>query len=163
MTSRDSPILFTSSKICNSSVLGCKELEALPKGLRKVISLRHLEITTKQPVLPYSEITNLILLAYLYIGSSHNMESIFGGVKFPAFKSLLVDDCHSLKSLPLDVTNFPELETLLVIDCVNLDLDLWKDHHEEQSPMLKLKCVAFRGLPQLVALPQWLQETANSL
>ncbi|KAL2952637.1 hypothetical protein AAZX31_19G122400 [Glycine max] len=145
------------------NVSGCKELEALPKGLRKMISLGHLGITTKQPVLPYSEITNLILLAYLYIGSSHNMESIFGGVKFPALKSLLVDDCHSLKSLPLDVTNFPELETLLVIDCVNLDLDLWKDHHEEQSPMLKLKCVAFRGLPQLVALPQWLQETANSL
>ena len=29
--------------------------------------------------------------------------------------------------------------------------------------MLKLKCVGFWGLPQLVALPQWLQETANSL
>ncbi|KAH1077667.1 hypothetical protein GYH30_052958 [Glycine max] len=144
-------------------VSGCEELEALPKGLRKLISLRLLEITTKQPVLPYSEITNLISLAHLYISSSHNMESIFGGVKFPALKTLYVVDCHSLKSLPLDVTNFPELETLVVQDCVNLDLDLWKDDHEEQSPMLKLKCVAFVGLPQLVALPQWLQETANFL
>ncbi|RZB47799.1 putative disease resistance protein RGA4 [Glycine soja] len=143
------------------NVSGCKELEALPKGLRKMISLGHLGITTKQPVLPYSEITNLILLAYLYIGSSHNMESIFGGVKFPALKSLLVDDCHSLKSLPLDVTNFPELETLLVIDCVNLDLDLWKDHHEEQSPMLKLKCVAFRDCDNLEMLPEWLSTLTN--
>ncbi|KAG4915883.1 hypothetical protein JHK87_053440 [Glycine soja] len=145
------------------NVSGCEELEALPKGLRKLISLRLLEITTKQPVLPYSEITNLISLAHLSIESSHNMESIFGGVKFPALKTLYVADCHSLKSLPLDVTNFPELETLIVHDCVNLDLDLWKDHHEEQSPMLKLKCVGLGGLPQLVALPQWLQETANSL
>ncbi|KAL2952645.1 hypothetical protein AAZX31_19G123200 [Glycine max] len=145
------------------SVLGCEELEALPKGLRKLISLRHLEITTKQPVLPYNEITNLISLELLSIQSCHNMESIFGGVKFPALKTLFVADCHSLKSLPLDVTNFPELETLSLIYCVNLDLDLWKEHHEEQNPMLKLKCVGFSGLPQLVALPQWLQETANSL
>ena len=128
-----------------------------------MISLRHLKITTKQPVLPYSEITNLITLAHLSIESSHNMESIFGGVKFPALKTLYVADCHSLKSLPLDVTNFPELETLVVQDCVNLDLDLWKEHHEEQNPKLRLKFVAFVGLPQLVALPQWLQETANSL
>ncbi|KAG4927835.1 hypothetical protein JHK85_054321 [Glycine max] len=145
------------------SVLGCEELEALPKGLRKLISLRHLKISTKQPVLPYSEITNLISLAHLSIGSSHNMESIFGGVKFPALKSLYVDDCDSLKSLSLDVTNFPELETLIVENCVNLDLELWKDDLEEQSPMLKLKCVGFGCLPQLVALPQWLQETANFL
>ncbi|KAG4912959.1 hypothetical protein JHK84_053412 [Glycine max] len=145
------------------SVLGCKELEALPKGFRKLISLRHLEITTKQPVLPYTEITNLISLARLCIESSHNMESIFGGVKFPALKTLYVADCHSLKSLPLDVTNFPELETLFVENCVNLDLELWKDHHEEPNPKLKLKCVGFWALPQLGALPQWLQETANSL
>ncbi|KAG5086130.1 hypothetical protein JHK82_053527 [Glycine max] len=145
------------------NVSGCKELEALPKGLRKLISLRHLEITTKQPVLPYSEITNLIKLAHLYIASSHNMEPIFGGVKLPTLKTLNVADCHSLKSLPLDVTNFPELETLIVLLCVNLDLDLWKDHHEEQNPKLKLKVVGFGYLPQLVALPQWLQETADSL
>ncbi|KAH1077684.1 hypothetical protein GYH30_052971 [Glycine max] len=141
----------------------CKTLPSLPKGLRKLISLRHLYISTKQPVLPYSEIANLISLAQLSIGSSHNMESIFGGVKFPALKTLYVADCHSLKSLPLAVTNFPELETLIVKDCVNLDLDLWKDDHEEQNPKLKLKLVGFSRLPQLVALPQWLQETANSL
>ncbi|KAL2952687.1 hypothetical protein AAZX31_19G124500 [Glycine max] len=145
------------------SVLGCEELEALPKGLRKLISLRHLKITTKQPVLPYNEITNLISLELLSIQSCHNMESIFGGVKFPALKTLFVADCHSLKSLPLDVTNFPELETLCLTYCVNLHLDLWKEHHEEQNPMLKLKCVGFGNLPQLGALPQWLQETANSL
>ncbi|KHN14962.1 Putative disease resistance protein RGA1 [Glycine soja] len=145
------------------SVLRCKELEALPKGFRKLICLRHLGITTKQPVLPYTEITNLISLELLSIQSCHNMESIFGGVKFPALKALNVAACHSLKSLPLDVINFPELETLTVKDCVNLDLDLWKEHHEEQNPKLRLKYVAFWGLPQLVALPQWLQETANSL
>ncbi|KAH1077686.1 hypothetical protein GLYMA_19G135700v4 [Glycine max] len=119
---------------------------ALPKELRKFICLRHLEITTKQPVLPYSEITNLISLAHLYFESSHNMKSIFGGVKFPALKTLYV-----------------ELETLVVENCVNLVLELWKEHHEERNRKLKLKLLEFWDLPQLVALPQWLQDTANSL
>ena len=136
---------------------------SISQRIKKINSLRHLEITTKQPVLPYSEISNLISLALLSIQSCHNMESIFGGVKFPAIKTLYVVVCHSVKSLLLDVTNFPELETLFVQDCVNLDLDLWKDHHEEQNPKLKLKLVGFGDLPQLVALPQWLEETANSL
>ncbi|KAG4915380.1 hypothetical protein JHK87_052937 [Glycine soja] len=134
------------------NVSGCKELEEFPKGLRKLIVF---DI--------WSEISNLISLALLSIQSCHNMESIFGGVKFAALKTLYVVVCHSVKSLLLDVTNFPELETLFVQDCVNLDLDLWKDHHEEQNPKLKLKLVGFGDLPQLVALPQWLEETANSL
>ena len=66
--------------------------------------------------------TNLISLAHLSIESCHNMESIFWRVKFPALKSLYVADCDSLKSLSLDVTNFPELETLIVENCVNPEL-----------------------------------------
>ncbi|XP_029126793.1 putative disease resistance protein RGA4 isoform X2 [Cajanus cajan] len=142
---------------------GCTKLEALPIGLKKMISLRHLAITTRQFVLPDNEIANLSSLAILSIHSSPNLEFIFGGVKFPALKSLNVSECQGLKSLPLDVENFPELETLLVEKCGNLDLELWKNHHEEQSPKLKLIYVILSGLPQLTALPQWLQKTANSL
>lgn len=53
--------------ICNLLMLemlilsGCAELETLPKGLRKLISLVHLEITVKQCVLPEDQITNLSL------------------------------------------------------------------------------------------------------
>ncbi|CAJ1911818.1 unnamed protein product [Sphenostylis stenocarpa] len=153
-------------KLQNLQVLkldGCVELEALPKGLRKMISLRHLEITTRQYALPDNEIANLGMLANLSIESSHNLKSIFEGVKFPALKAFNVTDCQSLKSLPLDVKIFPELETLIVENCGNLDLELWKGHHEEQSPMPKLKSVEFLDLQQLVVLPKSLQETANSL
>uniref|UniRef100_A0A0R0KES2 Rx N-terminal domain-containing protein n=1 Tax=Glycine max TaxID=3847 RepID=A0A0R0KES2_SOYBN len=144
------------------NVSGCEKMKALPKGLRKLISLRHLGITTKQPVLPYSEITNLISLADLYNVSSHNMESIFGGVKLPALKTLYVADCHSLKSLPLDVKNFPELETLAVIgftiaggltstgisDCDNLEvLPEWL------STMTNLKSLLILDCPKLISLP----------
>ncbi|KAK7336560.1 hypothetical protein VNO77_17105 [Canavalia gladiata] len=153
-------------KLQNLQVLklnGCIELEALPKGLRKLISLRRLDITTKQSVLPDNEIAHLSSLANLRIQSSHNLESIFGGVKFPALNRLTISDCQSLKSLPLDAKNFPELETLSVESCDNLDLELSKGHHEEQSPKLKLKYVDLFDLPNLMALPQWLQDVADSL
>ncbi|CAJ1911745.1 unnamed protein product [Sphenostylis stenocarpa] len=155
--------------ICNLQNLlvlkleGCKELEALPEGLRKLISLRHLGITTKQSALPDNEITNLSSLAFLSIMLSHNLEGVFEGVKFPALKTLNVFSCNSVKSLPLDVNNFPKLETLCVAHCDNLNFELVRDHHEEQSPKLKLKSVGFSFLPQLVTLPEWLKETAKSL
>ncbi|XP_020212919.1 disease resistance protein RGA2 [Cajanus cajan] len=142
---------------------GCTKLETLPKGLRKLISLRHLEITTKQSILPANEIVNLSSLAFLSIQSSQNLEFIFTGEKFLALQTLSVSSCQNLKSLPLDVKKFPKLESLVVKDCDNLDLELWKDHHEEQSPELKLKYVEFWDLPQMVGLPQWLKKTTNLL
>ena len=143
---------------------GCLELEALPKGIRKLISLRYLEFSIKQSVLPVNEIANLGLLEILTFESCHNVESIFGGVKFPFLKVLCLRQCQSLKFSPLDGKNFPQLETLAVDDCGNLDLEVWKgNHHEEQSHKLKLKTVLFATLSQLVTLPKWLQEAANSL
>ncbi|XP_047147332.1 putative disease resistance protein RGA1 [Vigna umbellata] len=142
---------------------GCMELEALPKKLRKLISLRYFNFSTTQSVFPNKEIASLGSLEIMSIKSCHNVESIFGGVKFPALKTLNVFDCPSLKSLSLDSQNFPQLETFFVGGCGNLDLQLWKSHHEKESPKLKLKVVAFSRLSQLVALPEWLQEAANSL
>ena len=141
----------------------CNELKALPKGLRKLISLRHFSFCTKQIVFPVNEIAKLRSLEFLNVDSCHIVESIFGGVKFPALKTLSVSYCQNLKSLRLDGKNFPQLESLFVYNCNNLDLELWNGHNEEESSKLKLKLVGFYGLSQLVALPRWLQEVANSL
>ncbi|MED6197919.1 hypothetical protein PIB30_061333 [Stylosanthes scabra] len=49
-------------------ILGaCTELEELPKGIEKLISLRYLEITTKQNALPEKEIANIDSLQRLYL------------------------------------------------------------------------------------------------
>ncbi|KAL2320576.1 hypothetical protein Fmac_029545 [Flemingia macrophylla] len=144
-------------------LIRCMEFEALPKGLGKLVSLRVLEITTKQSTLFCNEIASLRSLEHLSIGSSQNLESIFGGVKFPALTNLSVSYCGNLKTLTLEVKSFPKLIALEIIECGNLDLELWKDYHQEQSPWLKLYYVCFSSLPQLVTLPQWVQETVNSL
>ncbi|XP_014494843.1 putative disease resistance protein RGA1 [Vigna radiata var. radiata] len=145
------------------SIKGCMELEVLPKGLRKLVSIRCLEFTTKQTVLPVNEIAQLGSLEYMYIDSCQNVESIFGGVKFPSLKILCIVSCQSLKSISLDGQNFPELETLVLAACPNLDLELWKGDPEKESPKMKLKLIGFNCLSQLVALPRGLQEAAKSL
>ncbi|QCD97442.1 disease resistance protein RPM1 [Vigna unguiculata] len=167
--SRNRNIKRLPNSICNLQSLQvlkltrCTELEALPEGLRKLISLRDFAFSTKQTVLSMNEIANLGSLERLTISSCPNVESIFGGVKFPSLKTLSVEHCESLKSLSLDGQNFPELETLIVEGCHNLDSELWKGGHEKEGPELKLKVVAFVTLTQLVVLPKWLQKAANSL
>ncbi|CAJ1911667.1 unnamed protein product [Sphenostylis stenocarpa] len=141
-------------------VSGCTELVALPKGLRKLISLQHLEITTKQRVLPEDEIANLSSLQTLRIEFCNNLESLFRGIKLPTLNALCISYCKILKSLPLDIEHFPELETLLVDNCDLLELS---KEHNNQNSNLRLKVVNFISLPQLVTLPHWLQGSADTL
>jgi len=142
-------------------VTGCMKLEALPIKLRKLISLRCFEFSTKQTILPVKEIANLESLEILKVESCQNVGAIFGGVKFPTLKTLFVSNCRSLKYLLLDSKNFPELETLVVDACHNLDLELCMGSHEVSK--LKLKLATFSSLSQMVTLPKWLQKAANSL
>jgi len=139
---------------------GCSELLTLPNGLRKLISLQHLEITTKLRVLPEDEIANLSSLRILRIEFCNNVESLFEGIKLPTLKVLCIANCQSLKSLPLDIEHFPELETLLVDNCDVLE---FSKEHNNQNSNLRLKIVNFISLPQLVTLPHWLQGSVDTL
>ncbi|RDY03728.1 Disease resistance protein RGA2, partial [Mucuna pruriens] len=139
---------------------GCTELLTLPKGLRKLMNLQHLEITTKLGMLPEDEIENLSSLRTLRIELCNNVESLFGGIKLPTLKVLCIANCKSLKSLPLDIEHFPELETLLVDNCNMLELS---KEHNDQNSNLRLKIVNFISLPQLVTLPHWLEGSVDTL
>jgi Leucine-rich repeat (LRR) protein len=139
---------------------GCTEIETLPKGLIKLISLQHLEITTKQCVLPENDIAKLSSLQTLRIEFCNNLEALFGGIKLSAVKVLCVTNCRNLKSLPLDMEHFPALETLLVDNC---DILEFSEGHEDQTSNMKLKVLTIISLPQLVTLPLWLQGSVNTL
>ena len=130
-----------------------------PKGLRKLISFQHLEITTKLPVLPEDQIANLSSLQTLRIEFCNHVESLFGGIKLPTLKVLCIANCKSLKFLPLDIEHFPVLETLLVDNCDALEFS--KEH--KQSSNLRLKIVNFISLLKLVTMPHWLQGSVDTL
>ncbi|KAE9615539.1 hypothetical protein Lal_00018443 [Lupinus albus] len=150
-------------KLYNLQVLnlaGCIKLEILPKGLTNLVSLRQLGITTKEAVLPENDISNLNSLEILNIESCENLQSLFVGIKLPTLRTLIVTKCGSLKSLPLDINHFPQLETLLVDNCEYLDLTKGCD---DLNSNLKLKAIRLHSLPQLSTLPCWLQESTNTL
>ncbi|XLS60969.1 hypothetical protein HN51_015197, partial [Arachis hypogaea] len=73
---------------------GCTKLEILPQELRNSINLRQLGITTKQSVLPESDIAKLSSLEFLCIKKCDKLESLFVGRKLPNLRTLEVDSCE---------------------------------------------------------------------
>ncbi|RYR04273.1 hypothetical protein Ahy_B06g083933 [Arachis hypogaea] len=120
-------------------LVGCTELEVLPRGLEKLISLRRLEITTKQISLPEKEIANLKFLQRLHISFSENLESLFLGIKLPTLKTLIVGKCSNLKFLTIDPKHFPQLEYIHINGCDKLEFPEEYDCGTKDSNMrLKL-------------------------
>ncbi|RYR01376.1 hypothetical protein Ahy_B06g080250 [Arachis hypogaea] len=147
-------------KLQNLQVLrldGCSNLETLPKKLRKLISLQRLEITTKQSILPESDIAKLNRLEYLCVQDCDNLESLFVETRLPTLRTLQVSGCANLKSLPLDTHHFPQLETLVIPGIANED---WLDRSEDTNAVLRLKSIYFYGM---VTLPHSLQQYASTL
>ncbi|XP_057720775.1 putative disease resistance protein RGA1 isoform X1 [Arachis stenosperma] len=125
-------------KLQNLQVLdleGCSNLETVPKKLRNLISLQRLEITTKQSILPESDIAKLNRLEYLCVKDCDNLESLFVETRLPTLRTLQVRGCANLKSLPLDTHHFPRLETMLIQGVGNED---WLHRSENTNSVLRL-------------------------
>ncbi|KAL4370669.1 hypothetical protein AHAS_Ahas06G0088900 [Arachis hypogaea] len=136
---------------------GCSNLETVPKKLRKLISLQRLEITTKQSILPESDIAKLNCLEVLCVQNCVNLESLFFETRLPKLRTLEVGGCASLKSLPLDTHHFPQLETLAISGVGNED---WLHRSEDTNAVLRLKTIV---LSEMVTLPHSLQQYASTL
>ncbi|RYR51795.1 hypothetical protein Ahy_A06g026771 [Arachis hypogaea] len=136
---------------------GCSNLETVPKKLRKLISLQRLGITTKQSILPESDIAKLNCLEYLRVEDCDNLESLFAETRLPTLLTLQVIGCANLKSLPLDTHHFPQLETMLIEGVGNED---WLHRSENTNSVLRLKTIS---LYNMVTLPHSLQQYASTL
>ncbi|RYR51798.1 hypothetical protein Ahy_A06g026774 [Arachis hypogaea] len=119
---------------------GCTKLEILPQELRNSINLRQLGITTKQSVLPESDIAKLSSLEFLCIKKCDKLESLFVGRKLPnlrtlelvetlpscfqgsasTLEALAIKECNRLESLPEWLSNPSSLKSLQITNCPNL-------------------------------------------
>nr|XP_004513775.1 putative disease resistance protein RGA3 [Cicer arietinum] len=136
----------------------CKKLRLLPNGIGKLISLRRLQITTKQTNIPNNEIAKLTSLEIFSVVSCRNLEELLEGIQLPNLRSLLIASCRNLKSLPFHVV--PNLKGLWIYNCKNMNLSL---DHDNDIPNLRLESLRLEYLPQLVTFPQWLQGCASRL
>ncbi|XP_038690455.1 disease resistance protein RGA2-like [Tripterygium wilfordii] len=139
---------------------GCVELEDQPRDIRNMISLRYLNITTKQKSLTVNGIGCLKYLRTLFLFRCTNLESLFGPtVHLPALRTLHIDSCPKLVSLSHIPRNLTALETLMIRQCMQMDLM----DEVEDGQNLKLQLLMLGGLPQLTILPRWLQGSSETL
>ncbi|XP_068494120.1 disease resistance protein RGA2-like isoform X2 [Phaseolus vulgaris] len=139
---------------------GCIKVQKLPKGIRKLISLRRLLVTTRQPDFPDKEISNLASIETLELYSCDNLESLFQAIQPSSLKFLHLSGCGGLKSLSFHV--IANLESLVIFKCSKMELSMGLSNLSS-IPDSRLKLLVLQSLPQLVTLPEWLQGSLNTL
>ncbi|XP_021834486.1 putative disease resistance protein RGA4 [Prunus avium] len=115
---------------------GCENLEELPRDISKLISLTSYTLTTKQ------------------ISFTENGVGCLKSLQF-----LCIIECSNLTSLPPEMSYLASLRTLVLQKCEQLDLG----NVNYQGTPLRLQKLCIINLPQMVALPEWFQEAANTL
>jgi Leucine-rich repeat (LRR) protein len=137
---------------------GCDELEELPRDIRKMVSIKYFWITTKQTCLPTNEIMSMSSLRGLGFSKCPGLESFPEGIqRLTALRMLYFWNCESLISLPQGLKHLTALETLEIYSCEKINLIEGEDYPP------RLRSFRISHLPKLVALPQWLIQSATTL
>ncbi|KAL5761221.1 hypothetical protein ACOSQ2_020059 [Xanthoceras sorbifolium] len=171
--SRNSQIKKLPNSICKLQKLEtlifeeCYELEEIPRGLRYLISLRKLTLTTKQKRLPENVIGYLNSLRTLEISSCKNLEYLCDDIgRLKALRTLVISECPNLLSLPCNIKYPSSLENLILRVCGKLNLRIGMEEHNSHqylnSTQIQLRTISIDNLLNLEELPQWLLH-ANTL
>ncbi|KAM3738925.1 hypothetical protein ACB098_09G166100 [Castanea mollissima] len=161
---------------------GCDEIEELPRDIRKMVSLRYFEITTKQARLPANGIECMPSLRHLSFYECHRLECFNEGIqRLTALRHLCFHSCESLISLPQGMKHLTALRHLSFVFCSSLiSLPQGMKHltaleyvditrceklnlMESDDYPTSLRTLHIGGLPQLVSLPQGLKGSADTL
>ncbi|XP_050248436.1 putative disease resistance protein RGA4 [Quercus robur] len=137
---------------------GCEKIEELPKDIRYLIKLRTFSMTTKQKCLPGCS-NSLRALGLFNCG---NLESLVETMQVcTSLRFLVIVNCGGLISLHPNLKLLTMLEALGIENCEKLDLTKMEDNQDNFPTSLRL--LRFTGLPQLVAMPDWIKRSAKSL
>ncbi|KAM3739060.1 hypothetical protein ACB098_09G177400 [Castanea mollissima] len=140
---------------------GCINLERLPKGIRNMINLRVLEVTTKHTCLSENVVGCLKSLRTFIVIQCPSLRCLFEGMDgcLSNLRTLVVVNCPKLTSLSLNIKHLTALETLIIDNCEELNLTE-EDSQDIKLSLQKLKIVTSH---KFAVLPQWLQGSANTL
>uniref|UniRef100_A0A5B7AAH7 Putative disease resistance protein RGA1 n=1 Tax=Davidia involucrata TaxID=16924 RepID=A0A5B7AAH7_DAVIN len=151
-------------KLLNMQTLylfGCEQLQDLPKDIDKLGSLRHLYLTSQLTCLPEKALEGLTSLQSLSILQCHRLESLSEGMQhLTALRSLHISQCPRLASFPNSIKCLTALEKLWIWDCELFSLNF---PGEESTGLRSIQSLLIWGLPNLVVLPDELQNAATSL
>ncbi|KAJ7976792.1 Disease resistance protein [Quillaja saponaria] len=144
-------------------LVGCVELEEFPRNMGNLLSLRVLEITTKKAFLPEKIFSSLCSLESVCFSACDNLEYLFDMQRLTNLSMLTITKCGSLKCLPHGVKHLTALQKLRIFHCEKLDLHGEAEGDNHQCLGVRLRELALVGLPKLVELPPWLQQSTNTL
>ncbi|KAF3961551.1 hypothetical protein CMV_013845 [Castanea mollissima] len=137
---------------------GCEKIEELPKDIGYLIKLRALFITTKQKFLPGFPSS----LQLLGLNDCGNLESLVETMQVcTSLRMLIIENCGGLISLLPTLKFLTMLEVLVIKNCERLDLTEMEVNQDDFPTSLRM--LRFDGLPQLVAMPDWIRRSAKSL
>ncbi|KAJ0047953.1 hypothetical protein Pint_16955 [Pistacia integerrima] len=151
-------------KLETFTLYGCYRLKKLPRNIRRMISLRHVEITTKERYLRENGIGCLSSLRFLYLSGCGNLVRLFEGMQgLTSLRRLQIESC-SLTSLPYSIKYLKRLEKVMISNCQELNLKMEFQGEDKDNLCLGVRKFIIEGLPSLVDLPQLiLQGSANTL
>ncbi|XP_031264138.1 disease resistance protein RGA2-like [Pistacia vera] len=151
-------------KLKTLRLFGSDGIKKLPKKIQRMISLRHVEITTKEWYLREDGIGCLSSLKFLTLSGCRNLVRLFEGMQgLTSLRRLVLQVCP-LTSLPYSIKYLKRLETVMIIDCVNVNLKMEFQGEDKDNLCLGVRKFIISRLPSLVDLPQLiLQGSANTL
>ncbi|KAF3958358.1 hypothetical protein CMV_016729 [Castanea mollissima] len=101
-------------------------------------------------------------LRCLRLSNCGNLESLVEMMQVcTSLRFLSIDNCGGLISLLPILKFLTTLEALVIENCEKLDLIEMEDNQDDFPT--SLRALGFTGLPQLVAMPDWIKRSANSL
>ncbi|KAF3961550.1 hypothetical protein CMV_013844 [Castanea mollissima] len=137
---------------------GCERIEELPKDIGYLIRLRTFFLTTKQKSLPRCPSS----LRFLGLYDCGNLKSLVETMQVcTSLQMLNIDNCGSLISLFPTLKFLTMLEVLIIENCERLNLTEMEDNQDDFPTSLRI--LSFNGLPQLVAMPDWIRRSTKSL
>ncbi|KAJ0049393.1 hypothetical protein Pint_16620 [Pistacia integerrima] len=129
-----------------------------------MISLRHVEITTKERYLREDGIGCLSSLKFLNLSGCRNLVRLFEGMQgLTSLRRLDIQFCP-LTSLPYSIKYLKRLQKVVIQYCSELNLKMEFQGEDKDNLCLGVRKFIINNLPSLVDLPQLiLQGSANTL
>ncbi|KAF9608577.1 hypothetical protein IFM89_010009 [Coptis chinensis] len=141
------------------TISSCPHLQSLPASLGRLVALKSLVIRWCEELTSFpKELWNLVSLESMEISECHSITSFpEDGVEgLGALRNLSIENCNSLKCLPMVMRSLKALEHLTIMYCPKL-----ASFPVDMQHLTTLRSLNILSCPELTCLPEELQHVTT--